>query len=158
MFVWLLIALLIGLLVLYLVRFGKTFGKGAKAPPSDAPPMFEIWTFARESTRGDRPGSLAAMELGEHRNALSLLYRGLLSRMAHTHAVPIRHSTTEGDCLTLVERHMPSERRDYVRSLIRMWQRAVYGGTDPSDAEMQLACEAFETALRAATPSAQVPA
>jgi hypothetical protein len=103
-----------------------------------------------------RPESLpddigaAALEMwqrGEHRAALALLYRGLLSRLAHTHQVPIRDSTTEGDCIALAAKHLQAERKDYVTRLIRVWQRATYGGRDPQTEEVQSLCAEFAQAL-----------
>jgi hypothetical protein len=105
-----------------------------------------------------RPESLpddigaAVLELwrrDEHRAALALLYRGLLSRLAHVHEVPIRDSSTEGDCLALAARHLAPERRDYVGRLIGVWQRAVYGGRDPATDEVEALAEGFDAALAA---------
>jgi hypothetical protein len=158
-FVWLLIGLLIALLVLYLVRFTKTFG--ARMRPSEplAPTHVGELDIRPESLPDDV--GAAAWNLwrqGEHRNALSLLYRGLLSRLAHVHRVPIRDSSTEGDCLSLAERHLPSERARYVAGLIRIWQRAVYGGADPIESDVQRLCEEFESALRAPPVQAEARA
>lgn len=103
-----------------------------------------------------RPESLpddigaAAAELwrrGEHRAALALLYRGLLSRLAHEHQVPIRNSTTEGDCVALAAKHISSERTDYVIRLVRTWQRATYGGRDAQTEEVLVLCDEFARAL-----------
>ena len=69
---------------------------------------------------------------GQQRAALALLYRGLLSRLAHVHSVPIRDSTTEGDCLVLAAAHLATPRHDYVSRLVRLWQHAVYGHEDVS--------------------------
>jgi hypothetical protein len=112
-----------------------------------------------------RPESLpddigaAAFDLwqrGEHRAALALLYRGLLSRLAHVHEVPIRDSSTEGDCLALASRHLPPERRDYVARLIQVWQHATYGGHDPQTDAVQALCVGFDAALaRASQPGAR---
>src|SRR4029079_6929748 len=44
---------------------------------------------------------------GEQRAALALLYRGMLSRLAHVHRVPIRDSSTEGDCVELASAQLP---------------------------------------------------
>lgn len=84
---------------------------------------------------------------GEHRAALALLYRGLLSRLAHVHEVPIRDSTTEGDCLSLAALHLDETRRAYVSQLVRTWQRAVYGGTEPDTATVHALCDAFGRTL-----------
>lgn len=97
--------------------------------------------------------ALALWQRGEHRAALALLYRGLLSRLAHAHQVPIRDSTTEGDCIALAAKHLQAERKEYVTRLIRVWQRATYGGRDAQTEEVQSLCAEFAAALepRAAT-------
>jgi hypothetical protein len=149
-FVWLLIALLIGLLVLYLMRFTKTFQRKQRTSHSTAPTHVRDLDIRPESLPDDIGAAAWLLwENGEHRPALSLLYRGLLSRLAHVHQVPIRHSSTEGDCLALAQRHLPSERRSYVAELIRTWQRAVYGGEDPQAPEMRVLCDRFDAALQA---------
>ena len=84
---------------------------------------------------------------GEHRAALALLYRGLLSRLAHVHKVPIRDSTTEGDCLSLAVAHLDEARHAYVTQLVRTWQRAVYGGREPDNATVYALCDAFGRTL-----------
>ena len=60
----------------------------------------------------------ALWDRGEHRAALALLYRGMLSRLAHVHRVPIRDSSTEGDCLALAARHLAHGRREYASRLV----------------------------------------
>jgi hypothetical protein len=98
--------------------------------------------------------SLALWQRGEHRAALALLYRGLLSRLVHVHAMPIRDSSTEGDCLALAARHLQAERRDYVAHLIGVWQRAVYGGRDPDTSELQSLCATFDSVLASGSNAA----
>ncbi len=97
--------------------------------------------------------ALTLWQQEQHRAALALLYRGLLSRLAHTHRVPIRDSSTEGDCLALAAKHLPSERRDYVAQLIGVWQRATYGGRDPEANVVQQLCEGFDAALAPVAPA-----
>lgn len=148
-FVWLLIALAAGLLVLYLVRFSKTFSRERRPPKSSAPTHVRDLDIRPESLPDDIGAAAWALwERGEHRGALSLLYRGLLSRLAHEHEVPIRDSSTEGDCLALAERHLSPDRSGYVADLIRTWQRAVYGGTDPDGTQVRGLCDGFAQALR----------
>ena len=84
---------------------------------------------------------------GQQRAALALLYRGLLSRLAHVHSVPIRDSTTEGDCLALAAAHLATPRHDYVSRLVRLWQHAVYGHEDVSAVAVHDLCDGFATAL-----------
>ena len=85
---------------------------------------------------------------GEHRPALALLYRGLLSRLVHVHMVPIKDSSTEGDCLALANRHLKDEERKvYVASLVRLWQRAVDGGEDDPTESVHALCDGFARSL-----------
>jgi hypothetical protein len=87
---------------------------------------------------------------GEHRAALSLLYRGVLSRLVHVHNIPIRDSSTEGDCLRLTATRLREEQRNYVALLIQIWQHAVYGGQQPETASLHTLCDGFAPALDAA--------
>jgi hypothetical protein len=88
---------------------------------------------------------------GEQRAALALLYRGLLSRLAHVHRVPIRDASTEGDCLALAAAHLPHTRSDYVVRLVSTWQRFVYGRLDVQTASVHSLCDDFRAALDANT-------
>ena len=103
-----------------------------------------------------RPESLppdigaAARELwdrGEQRAALALLYRGLLSRLAHVYEVPIRDSSTEGDCLTLAARRLDGVRIAYITQLVRTWQRAIYGGMAIETSVVHELCAGFAANL-----------
>jgi hypothetical protein len=77
-----------------------------------------------------------------------LLYRGLLSRLVHVYKVPIKDSSTEGDCITLASRHLDNEERKiYVSSLVRVWQRAVYGGEDIPTETVATLCDGFSRAM-----------
>jgi hypothetical protein len=102
----------------------------------------------------------ALWDRGEHRAALALLYRGMLSRLAHVHHVPIRDSSTEGDCLSMAARHLSRRKCDYTALLVRVWQRFVYGGETVDDATVYALCHDFASALdRASTldaPARQV--
>jgi hypothetical protein len=145
---WCVIAGLIGFLAFYLARVAS------HRRPAAGEEAFVIPTHVRDLDI--RPEALppdignAARQLwdrGEHRGALALLYRGLLSRLAHVHRVPIRDASTEGDCLTLAVRHVPQRLYDYAARLVRTWQRFVYGRLDVrADAVYQL-CDEFGPAL-----------
>jgi hypothetical protein len=92
---------------------------------------------------------------GHQRAALALLYRGLLSRLAHAHNVPIADSTTEGDCLQLTALHLPAARRDYASRLVGVWQRAVYGRESIDTAAVHDLCGDFSAAMNAVRPGAR---
>jgi hypothetical protein len=89
----------------------------------------------------------ALWDRGDHRAALALLYRGMLSRLAHVHRVPIRDSTTEGDCLALAATHLTRERHEYTARLVRVWQRFVYGRETVGDTQVHDLCDGFSPAL-----------
>lgn len=150
---WTVIAVLIGLLALYLVRVGRTFDRTQRRGESVPPTHVRDLDIRPESLPDDIGAAAWSLwEQGERRGALSLLYRGLLSRLVHTYAVPIRDSSTEGDCLALAERHLPSDRHGYVSRLIRTWQRTVYGGEDPEAHDIRALCDQFASALNVTAP------
>src|SRR5262245_175805 len=130
---WILIGLLIAVLVVWILRFVRGIDKrGALGPAMFAPTHVRDLDIRPESLPADiGAAALALWEQGEHRASLSLLYRGLLSRLAHTFSVPIKHSSTEGECRVLAMQHMPARSHEFVGALIRTWQGAVYGGADP---------------------------
>jgi uncharacterized protein DUF4129 len=146
--VWVTVALLAGLLAVFVLRLIK------ERSPSMGPARKIIPTHVqdldiRPESLPDNIGS-AAREIwdrGDHRAALSLLYRGLLSRLVHVHNIPIRDSSTEGDTLELTATRMREEKRDYVTRLIRVWQHAVYGGQAPDSAALHVLCDEFAPAL-----------
>jgi Domain of unknown function (DUF4129) len=147
---WIGAILLAGVLGLYIKRFLQSRGERS------VPLRFSTPTHVRDLDI--RPESLpddigsAALELwerGEHRGALALLYRGLLSRLVHVHNIPVRDSSTEGDCLTLAAARLPAARSAYIGRLIRTWQRAVYGNVEPSSEEFHALCAGFAAAADA---------
>jgi hypothetical protein len=93
--------------------------------------------------------ALALWERGEQRAALALLYRGTLSRLVHVHAVPIRASSTEGECLALARQRVPAATGRYATQLVETWTGAVYGAQTPAGSVVQALCGEFAAALDA---------
>lgn len=103
-----------------------------------------------------RPDSLpedvgaAALELlnaGRVRDALSLLYRGALSRAVHGFGVAIQESHTEGEALRVVAAGLDASRADYFRELVGLWQGAVYAGQPAPIAPVAALCSTFAATL-----------
>jgi len=94
---------------------------------------------------------------GKQRAALALLYRGLLSRLVHVHEVPIRDSSTEGDCLCLAARKLDATHLDYATRLVRTWQRAIYGGLSVEASAVHELCAQFDTYLPRPEAAAEAP-
>jgi hypothetical protein len=159
---WALVAILAAWLATFIFRMVRGL-----APRQSAADTFVAPTHVRDLDI--RPEALppnigaaarALWDRGEHRAALALLYRGLLSRLVHAHRGPIRDSSTEGDCLELAADHLAeASRRDYASRLIRVWQRAVYGSQDPTSTAVYDLCDEFAAALdlaaRGATASSR---
>lgn len=153
--VWVLGGMLALALIWLLFRLLKNAGPIRSFQPVTVPTHVHDLDIRPESLPNDiGAAALRLWQDGEHRAALALLYRGLLSRLVHVHAVPIRDSSTEGDCLDLASRHLPAERRHYIARLIGVWQRAVYGGHHPDAHEVRALCSTFDAALAPVSSSA----
>jgi hypothetical protein len=81
---------------------------------------------------------------GKQRAALSLLYRGVLSRAVHLHGVPIRAASTEGEALALAAAHLAPEALALFGRLVAAWQLAAYGGRLPETAVVLELCTDFD--------------
>lgn len=153
--VWIVVAALAALLVIYLVRLARQRRPAAVAQP-EIPTHVRSMDIREESLPHDVGATAKALrDAGEYRAALALLYRGMLSRLVHQHGVPIRHSSTEGDCLALGARHLSARRQTYVTQLIQVWIHVVYGGRPPDPTVMQALCDGFAASLDSDT---RVPA
>ncbi len=146
--VWVAVALLASLLVIFVLRLIRERSP-ATAPGRKVVPTHVQDLDIRPESLPDNIGaaSRALWDSGDHRAALSLLYRGLLSRLVHVHNVPIRDSSTEGDTLVLTATRLAEEKRSYVTQLIRVWQHAVYGGLQPETGALYVLCDEFAPAL-----------
>ena len=87
--------------------------------------------------------------------ALSLLYRGALSRMIHRFDVPITASATEGECLVLARGRLEPGALRYVTQVVRAWEANIYGGRGLSDAMGEALCTGFGQRLDASAPAAR---
>ena len=140
-------ALALGI-VAYLVHLVRKRGLPG-APQRFVAPSHVRDLDIRPESLPDDVGAAAFLlwERGEQRAALALLYRGLLSRLVHVHSVPIRASSTEGECLTLAEPHLKAAGAGYAARLVAVWSAAVYGGVAPAAPGVQALCVEFGPAL-----------
>jgi hypothetical protein len=148
--VWIIAAVLVGLLLVYITRLVRSRGLPHTEGKFVAPSHVRDLDIRPESLPEDIGGTARALwDRGEHRAALALLYRGLLSRLVHVHRVPIRDSSTEGDCLALAKPLLNDERYLYASNLVRVWLRAVYGGEEVATSQVHALCEGFAVTLDA---------
>ena len=145
---WLVIGIAAALLVYYVARVVRTRGLPHMPKQFVAPSHVRDLDIRPESLPDDV--GAAALELwkrGEQRAALALLYRGMLSRLVHTHSVPIRASSTEGECLALARPRLAEPGARYASRLVETWAAAVYGARAPTVGVVDTRCGEFAAAL-----------
>jgi hypothetical protein len=146
--VWIAGGVLLAMLVVYVLRRRTRWQARGAEIVFDPPTHVRDLDIRPETLPADVGAAARALwEAGDQRAALALLYRGLLSRLIHVHRVPIRDSSTEGDCLELAARHLAETPRRYAAVLIRAWQRFVYGGEAIQTPLVRTLCDEFSAAL-----------
>ena len=154
-FMWVILVALGAWLIYFIVRIFINNRSGPRGTRFVAPTHVQDLDIRPESLPADIGAAARALwDSGRQREALALLYRGLLSRLAHVHRVPIRDSSTEGDCLSLAARTLDAPRIEYVTQLVRTWQRAIYGGLTIDSAAIHLLCAGFARHLDAPAQAA----
>ena len=91
----------------------------------------------------------ALWQVGQVPAALSLLYRGALSRLIHRWHVPISASTTEGECLALARGTLAPPAQRYLTQVVRAWEANIYGNRTLSSAMGEALCTGFASRLDA---------
>jgi hypothetical protein len=130
----------------------RTFKARAPVPdpmPVPSPTRATVEMDIRPESLPDDIGA-AALELaetGKMREALSLLYRGALSRAVHRFGVSIGESYTEGEALRAVGAHLDAARVSYFTDLVGTWRRAVYAGEPMTADRVGPLCRGFRAAL-----------
>ncbi len=142
--VWLLGAAAVALLLVGARRWIKVRADAAGPLLADLPSRVSHLDI-RPASLPDNVGDAASAlwQRGEHRQALSLLYRGVLSRLVHQHAVPIVAASTEDECVALARTRLDPPRGAYVQRMVGAWARAVYGAELPRTELMLELCQEF---------------
>lgn len=152
---WILGAVAVALVALYAWRWAAVRADALRAKAELLPSHVNELDIRPESLPADIASAATALSRrGEQRAALSLLYRGALSRLVHEHRVAIRAASTEGECVALAARALPHEATAYLRRLVAAWQTEVYAGRGAEPAEVLALCGAFDAHFAPATPAA----
>lgn len=152
---WLIGAFLVAALVVAMRRWAQARAQSTAGPAPLLPSFVRDLDIRPESLPDDIGSAAGALwQRGEQRAALSLLYRGALSRLVHERAVPIRQASTEGECLALAAGRVGTECSAYFGRLVSAWLTAVYGGRMPDTALMQALCSEFNLHLPRSQPVA----
>jgi hypothetical protein len=96
--------------------------------------------------------ALELLEAGREREALSLLYRGALSRAVHRHGIAILPSATEGEALRAVNATLDPPRAAYFGDVVALWQRAVYAGERMLREPIDRLCRNFAVSFEGSAP------
>lgn len=147
--VWTLGAIAVALLAVRLHRLWRSHrGDDEPATAAALPTHVNALDIRPEALPADiGAAALALWREGRGAEAMSLLYRGALSALVHGHAVPIRSSSTEGDCLLLARPHLPAPAHAYFGVLVEAWRSQVYAARPPAEATVQRLCAEFGTRL-----------
>ena len=149
--VWVLAALAVALFIVGLRHWVRARGVDFKGTGAVLPSHVRDLDIRPESLPEQVGLAAAALwQRGEHRAALSLLYRGALSQLVHQHAVPIRAASTEGECVALAATRLPPERSAFFGRLVQAWQLAVYGARLPESSSVLALCADFDRQFRVA--------
>jgi hypothetical protein len=147
---WLAVALAIAFLVLLLVRYGPHLGSPKAAGSSQRrgkPKTLFGMAITPASLPDDIPASARGLlQQGRLREALSLLYRGALSKLTHEHGIPLKDSATEGDCVRMLKSRPGTLAPDavgYFQDLTRVWQGTAYGKRTPPQGELLSLCDSW---------------
>ena len=149
---WVAGALAFSLLVVGIRRWVRVRALAALPRSAPLPSHVRDLDIRPESLPADIGQAAAALwQQGEHRAALSLLYRGALSCLVHRDAVPIRAASTEGECVQLAAKRLDAQRGAFFSSLVGAWQLAVYGGRLPDTGQVLDLCRQFNLYLQPAS-------
>jgi hypothetical protein len=145
---WIAGAVVAAIAVVWIIRLLRTY---SPAPSIGLPPRIErvAGMDIRPDSLPDDVGAaaLALLEAGSARDALSLLYRGALSRAVHRYGVAIDESYTEGEALKAVNARLDPPRAAYISDLVGVWQRVVYAGDAVARDAIAALCRGFLPAL-----------
>ncbi len=147
------IALWIGVIVLlvmafvYRQRILALLKPARRKLPEQRPPDILFGMDIRPESLPDDIASACRKlwETGQHREALSLLYRAALMRLTRHERLAIQDSHTEGDILQLARPHLSAARMVWLTAVTHVWQEIAYAHRIPEDAQVIPLFEAWTT-------------
>lgn len=153
--IWLCGAVALAVLLVAARRWLAVRGEAARSGQARLPSHVRELDIRPESLPADIGAAVRSAWLaGQRRAALSLLYRGALSRLVHSLAVPIDDASTEGDCVRLARATLAAEPSAFVARLVLAWQVAVYGNRTLETASVLALCDDFDRMLPAGAAAA----
>ena len=155
---WVLGAIVAALAALWVFRVVRTHRPAGEAAPQSLPSQVLAMDIRPESLPADiGAAALALLASGRVRDALSLLYRGALSRAVHRFGAHIAASYTEGEVLKAVQSRLDAGGLRYFSELVQLWRLTVYAGDSVPAEAIRPLCEQFGARLDGAPPEAAAP-
>lgn len=146
--IWLGGGLGVGFAAIWLYRLTRTRMGKQTLRSAGSVSRVQAMDIRPESLPEDIGGAARALlSAGRTRDALSLLYRGALSRAVHRFGVFIGESYTEREALGAVKVSLDAARTQYFSELVLLWQRTVYAGEEAPPDSVSRLCSGFSSAL-----------
>jgi hypothetical protein len=145
-------ALLVGGLALIIWRYRdwlRTFvsRRGPRQPKATNPLPTQLFglELSAETLPEDIATTAEQLWQTQPREALGLLYRGLLSRLLHDFDLPLKSADTEGQVLERVRQLQQPQLLSFSDELTRHWQNLAYGHRLPPPPVQQQLCSHWRT-------------
>lgn len=127
----------------YRAWFGTYVGRSQQKTrvPRKAPEQLFGLHVSAESLPADIAGTAERLWQQSPREALSLLYRALLSRLLTDYQLPLRHADTEGQVLARIAELKQPSLDAFSHELTQHWQNLAYGHQLPPLTARQNLCD-----------------
>ncbi len=144
-FLWLGAALLIGIVIRLLFRYRHVFKVNTSSRRKQQVEIVPDVLFGLDVRKSSLPDDVAGQVLilwkqGKQRDAVGLLYRAMLSQLMNSYGFRFDHSSTELECVAIVQASYHSAIKKYVHQLTIVWQKIAYAHVFPEDQQLQQLC------------------
>ena len=149
MLLWSLLAGSVALLIWRYRDWLRTFVSRQVPPKPEITRPVPSQLFGLELATETLPDDIAAtaeqLWATQPREALGLLYRGLLSRLLHDFDLPLKSADTEGQVLARIHLLQQPQLLAFSDELTRHWQNLAYGHLLPPTSAQQKLCSDWRT-------------
>ncbi|WP_338485423.1 DUF4129 domain-containing protein [Pseudomonas trivialis] len=152
---WGLLAVGVALLVWRYRDWLRTFvsRRRPRKPDTALPVTTQLFGLALgiETLPDDIASAAEQLWPAQPREALGLLYRGLLSRLLHDFNLPLKSADTEGQVLARIQQLQQPHLLAFSKDLTRHWQNLAYGHRLPPPLVQQQLCSDWRSLFNAGT-------
>ncbi|MDE1461443.1 DUF4129 domain-containing protein [Spartinivicinus poritis] len=128
----------------WLLALAKPIDKIKTKPDSQPTTLFGLDVSA-ESLPQDIPTSVMKLwNNQQHREAVGLLYRALLSQLINDYQIPITKGDTEGDCIHKTRPLANTTLSGYLQELTNVWLQLAYAHQLPTESTVNALCQRWQ--------------